>query len=76
MIDLVLVKRDMLHYVHDVKTVRGMGQGLSDYHVVLCNVRLVGAWIKREVVGARFRNEKLRYDRYRKDMLGLSRGRE
>ena len=25
MIDLVLVKRDMLHYVQDVRAVRGMG---------------------------------------------------
>ena len=39
MIDLVLVKKDMLCYVHDVRAVRGMGQGLSDHHVVLCKVR-------------------------------------
>ena len=39
-------------YVQDVKAVRGMGQSLSDHHVVHCKVRLVGAWIKRrEVVG-------------------------
>ena len=31
MIDLVLVKRDMLRYVQDVRTVRGMGHGLSDH---------------------------------------------
>ena len=43
MIDLVLMKRGMLHYVQDMRVVRGMGQGLSDHHVVLCNVRLVGA---------------------------------
>ena len=51
MIDLVLVKRDMLRYVQDV---RGMGRDLSDHYVVLCKVRLVGAWIKRRevVVGA------------------------
>ena len=32
-----------------------MGQDLSDPHVVLCLVELVGAWIKRRevVVGAR-----------------------
>ena len=45
-----------------------MGRGLSDYHVVLWNVRLVGAWIKRRkvVVGTRrIRSEKLREDRYR-----------
>ena len=39
MIDLVLVKKDVLCYVQDV---RGMGQGLSDHHVVLCKVRSVG----------------------------------
>ena len=43
MIDLVLVKRDMLRYVQDVRAVRRMGRGLSDHYVVLCKVRLVGA---------------------------------
>ena len=38
MIDLVLVKRNMLHYVHDVRVVKGMGQGISDHRVVLCKV--------------------------------------
>ena len=51
MIDLVLVKRDMLLYIHEQRTVRGMGRGLSDHHVVLCKVRLVGAWIKRREGG-------------------------
>ena len=40
-----------------------MGRGLSDHYVVLCKVRLVGAWIKRRdvVVGAwRIKSEKLR----------------
>ena len=46
MIDLVLVKRDILRYVQDVRMVRGMGRCLSDHHVVMCKVRLVGAWIK------------------------------
>ena len=47
--------------------VRVMGRGLSDQYVVLCKVRLVGAWIKRVVVvGDRMiRSEKLREDRYR-----------
>ena len=36
MIDLV--KKNNVHYV---RVVRGMGQGLSDHHV-LCKVRLVG----------------------------------
>ena len=40
MIDLVLVKRQV------VRAVRGMGRGLSDHHVVLRKVRLVGTWIK------------------------------
>ena len=51
MIVLVLVKRDMLRYSQDVRWVRGMRRGLSDHHVLLCKVKLVGAWIKnREVV--------------------------
>ena len=39
-----------------------MGKDLSDHYVVLCKIRLEGAWIKRrEVDGAwRIRNEKLR----------------
>ena len=35
MMDLVLVKRDMLKYVQDVKTVRGMGLGISDHYCTL-----------------------------------------
>ena len=45
-----------------------MGRRLSDHHVVLFKVRLVGVWIKRRevVVGARrIRSEKLREHRYR-----------
>ena len=45
-----------------------MGQGLSDPNIVLCKVRIVGAWIKRRevVVGARrIRSEKLRKHHYR-----------
>ena len=33
MIDLALVKRDMLAYVQDMRAVRGMRRGLSDHHV-------------------------------------------
>ena len=33
-IDLVLVKKDMLHYVQNVREVRGMGQGVSDHHII------------------------------------------
>ena len=50
MIDLVLVKRDMLRYVQDVRVVRGMGCGLSNHYVILCKFRLVEAWIKRREV--------------------------
>ena len=63
MIDLVLVKSDILQYEQYVRVVRGMGCSLSDHHVVLCKMRLVGAWIKRrEVVveDRRIRSEKLR----------------
>ena len=55
MIDLVLVKKDMLRYVQNERAVREMERGLSDHHVVLCKARFVDTWIKRrEVVnGAR-----------------------
>ena len=43
MIDLMLVKRYMVRYVQDVRTMSGMGRGLSDYHVILCKARLVRA---------------------------------
>ena len=56
-----------------------MGQSLSDYHVILFKVWLVGAWIKRRqlVVGARrIRSEKLREHRYRKGYARSFEGRE
>ena len=68
MIDLVMMKKDMLLYVQDVRAVRGMGRGLSDHHAVLCKVRLEGTWIKRRkvVVGPRkIRRDKLREHQYR-----------
>ena len=64
MTDLVLVKKNMLHFVQDVRAVRGMGQGTSDHR----KVRLVGTWInRREVVdeARRIRIEKLREHQYR-----------
>ena len=67
MIYLVLVKKDMLRYVQDVRVVRGMGRCLSDHHVVLCKVKLVFTWIKkREVVNGtrRIRSDKLRSHQY------------
>ena len=39
MIDLVLVRRDMIQYVEDVRAVREMVRCLSDRYVVLCKVR-------------------------------------
>ena len=69
-IDLVLVKRDMLHFEQDVRAVRGMGRGISYHHVVLCKVRLVGTWIKRrEVVdrARRIRCEKLMEHQHREE---------
>ena len=55
MIDLVLVKKDMIHYVPDVRVLREIGRGLSGHPITQCKVRLIGAWIKRReaVVGAR-----------------------
>ena len=70
MIDLMVVKRDMLQYVKDVRVVRGMGRGLSDHYVVLWKVRLAGAWVKkREVVvrARRIRSEKLKEHQYREE---------
>ena len=57
----------MLRYVQNLRAMRGMRRNLSDHHVLLCKVRLVGEWNKRcEVaVGARrARNEKLRERQY------------
>ena len=68
MIYLVLVKKDMLRYVQDVRAEREMGRDLSDQYAVLCKVRLVGAWIKRRDVldgVMRVRSEKLREHKYR-----------
>ena len=47
LIDLVLVKKDIVPYEQYVRVVRGMGRGFSDHHAILCKVRLVSAWIKR-----------------------------
>ena len=37
--DLILMRKDILRYVQDVRAVRGMGRGLSCYQAVLCKVR-------------------------------------
>ena len=47
-IDLVLLKKDMLIYVQDVRVVRGMGRRLSYHHFVLYKVRLVGHGLRGE----------------------------
>ena len=63
MIDLVLVKKEMLRFVQDVRAMRGMGCGISDHHAALCKARLVENLNKRrEIVdGVRMtRSEKLR----------------
>ena len=68
LIDPELIKKDMLHYLQDVRVLREMGRDLSNHHIVLCKVRLAGVWIiRKEVVnGARkIRSEKLREHQYR-----------
>ena len=68
MCNKIYIYRDIVRYVQDVGAVKEMGQGLSDHHVVLCKVRLVGSWIKRRevMVGVRrIRSEKLREHQYR-----------
>ena len=74
MINLVLVKKDMLRYVKDVRTMKGMRRDLANHYVVLREVRLVGAWIKmREVV---VEDRRIRSKKLREHMLGLLRRRE
>ena len=73
MIDLVLVKKNMLYYVQAVRAEREIGRGLSDHYVVLYKIRLVKAWIKgKEVVfvARRIRSEKLREDWYARSLEG------
>ena len=41
MIDMVLVKKEMLHFLQDVRAVRGMGRGISDQHVLLYKLKLM-----------------------------------
>ena len=40
-IDLVIMKKDILRYAQDVKGVRGIRRGLSDYYVVQSKDRLM-----------------------------------
>ena len=50
MIDAVLVKGDVLNYTYNVKTVSGMGRGISIHSVVTCEVQLAGTWMKKKKV--------------------------
>ena len=50
MINLVLLKKEMLRFVQDVRSVREVERGILDHHVEMCKVRLVGIWIKRREV--------------------------
>ena len=62
LIDVVLVKKEMLKYVMDVKSVRGMGMGISDHYIVLCKIKFVGAWMEKKGRGmevGRIRSERL-----------------
>ena len=63
MIDLVLVKKEKMCYVKDVRELREMRRSLSDHKVARCKVRLVGEWFKRREVVIRvmmIKNVKLR----------------
>ena len=68
MIDLVLLKRDMLRYVQYMWAVKEIGRGTLGNYVIMCKVRFLGAWTKRRkvVVGARrIKSENLREHQYR-----------
>ena len=49
-IGLVPVKKYILHFIQGGRTVRGIGQGLSDFHHILYKYKLMDAWIKRREV--------------------------
>ena len=62
LIDLVLVKKDMLRDIVDVKALRGLNGGVSDHMIVLCKLKLIGAWVKKRELDCnvgRIRSEKL-----------------
>ena len=48
MINVMLVKKDMLRFVQDVRAVREKGRDLSDHHIVQRKVRLVGHGLRGE----------------------------
>jgi hypothetical protein len=79
MIDLVLVKKEMLRYVLDVKSIRGLGMGISDHYVVLCKIRLVGVWMERKMdrkkvgrIKSEMLNEQSYRDKYERTLLSKS----
>ena len=62
LIDVVLVKKDLLHYVQNMRVVRGMGHEVS--HIILLYCVKLGWWVlglRREMVTGvgRIRSEKL-----------------
>lgn len=62
LIDLVLVKKEMMRDILDVKAIRGLNGGISDHMIVLCKLRLIGSWVKKRQVECkvgRIRSERL-----------------
>ena len=62
-IDLMLVKRDIIQQVQDITTDRGIGRTLSDHPIIPCKGGSVGTIIKRRKVvnrARRIKNKKLR----------------
>ena len=47
MTDFVLVKREMLRWIHDIKCMRGLSGGVSDHLIVLCRVKLDFEWTRQ-----------------------------
>lgn len=43
----IIGRKNVFIGVYDAKTVRGLEMGLSDHVILLCNVKLVGAWMRR-----------------------------
>ena len=71
MTDLVHI---VLQYAQNVRTVKGIGLGLSSHYVILCNVRMADSWIKRRNVvngNSGIRSDKLIEHQYIEDMLGV-----
>ena len=70
----LVIKRESLKYVHEVKIVREEAQVISDHSFVLCYVKVMGTQMKRkeEMNGdGIIRIEKLRENGIKKNKLGL-----